>query len=558
MAPLVARCVGLRGLIVAPIGTEAVGNRGHLGVVDGVAVPEGLASHVPGLLGRVLVVGAGGLGLGLEDLVLELGVRVLAVDADGAGLVPLVLQRLPGAVLHVLGDGVAEGSPLDDVVLVKRAVEVQRRGLVVVVVVGHVHRAGAVEVVGNVLVVLAHGAGVGEAHDAVEHHVVQMEGGKPVGGGGHVEVGPAHGCGLAEQVDVVHAAVLDHGVALSETAEFVGGAEHHVGAAGHEGGQCTRVLILGEPGAQHAAGHRGHGLIVVRIRRDGRVLIGHVHPLGVGVDGALQARGVIGALLVGVGQRHVVLHAHVLASLGGRRTLLHGGGLALAHGLHERRVTVGSGNAARGVGRHIGRVVDVMAVHLEDAVSGGRLGGGVELVGEVHRHADVVRVERGVVQAGHREAQRVAVLVGRGVARGGALHVVGVDGDVVLVVVAHAGHAAGVVGLGLAGGRPVVAVVQDRGHLAEAVAVGARGRHEVDGMASSVGRRREGLVAHHGVDAGSLAIAGVAVVVEAHLRLDGAAVLQAVVQVRDRLHRMAVVHRVEGLVVHGLVDAVAV
>ena len=558
VASLVARRVGLRGLVVNPVGTEAVGNRGHLGVVDGVAVPEGLAGHVPGLLGRVLVVGARGLSLGLEDLVLELGVGVLAIDADGAGLVPLVLERLPGAVLHVLGDGVAELVALDDVVLIERAVEVQRRGLVVVVVVGHVHRAGAVEVVGDVLVGLAHGAGVGEAHDAIEHHVVQMEGGKPIGGGGHVEVGPAHGRGLAEQVDVVHATVLDHGVALGKTAELVGGAEHHVGATLHEGGQRLRVLILGEPGAQHAAGHGGHGLIVVRIRRDGRVLIGHVNPLGVGVDGALQARGVIGALLVGVGQRHVVLHAHVLAALGGRRALRLGGRLALPHGLHERRVAVGGLNAARGVGRHIGRVVDVVAVHLEDAVAHRRLGGGVELVGEVHRHADIVRVERGVVQTGHREAQRVAVLVGRGVARGGAFHVAGIDGDVVLVVVAHARHAAGVVGLGLAGGRPVVAVVQDGGHLAEAVAVGARGRHEVDGMASSVGRRREGLVAHHGVDAGSLAVAGVAVVVEAHLRFDGAAVLQTVVQVGDRLHRMAVVHRVERLVVHGLVDAVAV
>ena len=558
MASEVAGRIGLVGLVVRPVRVHAVRRRGHLGVVDGVAVPEGLAGHVPGLLGRALVVGARGLSLGLEDLVLELGVGVLAIDADGAGLVPLVLERLPGAVLHVLGDGVAELVALDDVILIERAVEVQRRGLVVVVVVGHVHRAGAVEVVGDVLVGLAHGAGVGEAHDAIEHHVVQMEGGKPIGGGGHVEVGPAHGRGLAEQVDVVHAAVGDHGVALGKTAELVRGAEHHMGAAGHEGGQRLRVLILGEPGAQHAAGHGGHGLIVVRIRRDGRILIGHVNPLGVGVDGALQARGVIGALLVGVGQRHVVLHAHVLASLGGRRALRLGGRLALAHGLHERRVAVGGLNAARGVGRHIGRVVDVVAVHLEDAVAHGRLGGGVELVGEVHRHADVVRVERGVVQTGHREAQRVAVLVGRGVARGGALHVVGVDGDVVLVVVAHARHAAGVVGLGLAGGRPVVAIVQDGGHLAEAVAVGARGRHEVDGVASSVGRRREGLVAHHGVDAGSLAVAGVAVVVEAHLRFDGAAVLQTVVQVGDRLHRMAVVHRVEGLVVHGLVDAVAV
>ena len=558
MASEVAGRVGLVGLVVRPVRVHAVRRRGHLGVVDGVAVPEGLAGHVPGLLGRVLVVGARGLGLGLEDLVLELGVGVLAIDADGAGPVPLVLERLPRAVLHVRGGGVAELSALNDVVLIERPVEVQRSGLVVVVVVGHVHRAGAVEVVGDVLVGLAHGAGVGEAHDAIEHHVVQMEGGKPIGGGGHIEVGPAHGRGLAEQVDVVHAAVLDHGVALGKTAELVRGAKHHMGAAGHEGGQRLRVLILGEPGAQHATGHRGHGLIVVRIRRDGRVFIGHVNPLGVGVDGALQARGVIGALLVGVGQRHVILHAHVFAALGGRRALRLGGRLALAHGLHERRVAVGGLNAARGVGRHIGRVVDVVAVHLEDAVAHGRLGGGVELVGEVHRHADVVRVERGVVQTGHREAQRIAVLVGRGVARGGPLHVVGVDGDVVLVVVAHARHAAGVVGLGLAGGRPVVAVVQDGGHLAEAVAVGARGRHEVDGMASSVGRRREGLVAHHGVDAGALAVAGVAVVVEAHLRFDGAAVLQTVVQVGDRLRRMAVVHRVERLVVHGLVDAVAV
>ena len=517
---VVALVGGMPRAVLGPLGpgetAVGLGHRlgGHgsqLGVLQGVAVPEGLAGHVAGLLIGVLVVGGRRLVLGLEHLVLELHVGALAVHADLVGSRPLVLVHAPLAVAHVGGHGLAEAGVHVVSVVVERTGEVQGGGLVVVVAEGHVHGHRALEPVLNVGPLAGEAAGVVEAGHAVQRHVIQLEGVQPVGGGGHVVVGPAHGLGLAEQVDVVHTALVVGGAVGGRQARVgVHGARHVVGALGvhravgggvfaHVLAQGVAILILGHPGAHDLLGAGGD---------DVAVLVGHVRGLhrhelhGVVVAlGVLVAVGAVCRVVVGDGpglvdiglavQGHVVLHLDVAAAvhhgiglariLVARRQRAVGiGAVALGGGEGLIRVDGVVGGAAghrtvahHGILGHICRVGDVVAVELEDLGAHRALVGGVVALGEAHRGADVVGVEGGVRQVRHGYLQGVTVLVGRGAAGLGLLGVDGLDLHVVLMVVPHGGHALARSGLRV--GRGCVARVGRRRDLTVLVAVGGRG-----------------------------------------------------------------------------------